>query len=69
MRALRTMNNLSQAELAGRIGLTQAMVSRLETGLILPGPEYEAKIRAALRWDEEAEAAFAMLAPATELTP
>ncbi len=44
---------LSQAELAKRVGLTQPVISQLEGGVYIPGPELMQKINDALKQRKE----------------
>ena len=66
MRALRQARQLSQMDLAERTGISNTLLSMIETGKLLPGKDYEQRIRAALGWDEHADAALAMLVPQGE---
>ena len=55
LRLLRTARGLTQRELAKRtgIGIGHAMISQMETGKLLPGPEWLAALREALDWPAE----------------
>jgi transcriptional regulator with XRE-family HTH domain len=39
LRAYRKAHNLTQAEVASKLGVTQAMVAEIETGVTKPGAE------------------------------
>ncbi len=49
LRVRRIRAGLSQAELAKLVGLTQSLVSQLEAGFYIPGPELMQKINDALK--------------------
>ena len=53
IRVKRVRVGLSQSELAKRIGLTQAIVSQIETGFYIAGPELIKRINAALEQHKE----------------
>jgi len=48
IRALRLLRQLSQADLARRVGVTQAYISLIELGEREPTPDVAKRIRAAL---------------------
>jgi predicted transcriptional regulator len=53
IRVKRVRAGLSQSELAKRIGLTQALVSQIETGFYVAGPELVKRINKALQQHKE----------------
>lgn len=62
MRALRILREMSQQELATRSGIPINYLSMIETAKLMPGADYEARIRAALAWPTNADEAFRILA-------
>lgn len=48
LRVFRVIANLKQRELAEKVGITQSLISLLETKKIFPGEELQKKIAAAL---------------------
>jgi len=61
LRLLRAMRGVSQQELADKVQMPIYAMSNLESGKLLPGPNLEARIKAALGWPENADEAFAIL--------
>lgn len=62
LRTIRAARGLSQKDLAKLTGIPNTYISDMETGKMLPNPEWEARIHKALDWPEDAETAFAILA-------
>lgn len=52
MRCIRAYRGVSQTDLSKLVGISQQMLSGIETGLVLPTPEVEALIKEALEWNE-----------------
>ena len=61
LRAMRSLRDVSQIELAKRVGVHSTYISLLERKQALPTPETRERIMRALDWPEEAERAFAIL--------
>lgn len=61
LKTLRAARGLSQKELAALTGIPNVLISRIETEKLLPGPEWEQKLREALGWDDLVEKAFDIL--------
>jgi len=61
LRVMRVVRNVSQKELAYITEIPNTYLSDIETGKVLPSPDWEARIRAALCWPENAESLFAAL--------
>ena len=53
LKVKRIRAGLSQAELAKMVGLTQPLISKLEAGFYIPGPELMQKINDALKQRKE----------------
>jgi transcriptional regulator with XRE-family HTH domain len=49
LRVKRIRAGLTQSELAKRVGLTQPLISQLERGFYIPGPELMQRINDALK--------------------
>ena len=49
LRAARVLREMTQLELAGRVGLKEIEISRLETGRMKPDTELKARIAEVLR--------------------
>lgn len=64
MRALRAVQGISQKGLAEQTGIPNTYLSDIETGKSFPNPEWEARIRAALGWTPEVDAALEALGAA-----
>lgn len=60
LRAMRGLRNISQEELARLTGISRVFISAFEKG-VMPRPDQEARIRAALQWTDEMDQAFAIL--------
>jgi len=58
---MRAVRGMSQLELARVTGIPNYLISRMETGVVLPAPETDSRIHQALRWPARAEAAFVIL--------
>jgi len=58
---MRAVRGMSQKEMARVTGIPNYLISRMETGLVLPAPETDSRIREALRWPAQADEAFAIL--------
>jgi len=52
LKAIRAWRELEQRELADLVGVARPLLSRIETGVVLPGPDLEKRIKEALGWDE-----------------
>lgn len=61
LKTMRTIRNLTQAELADKALTSQAFVSHIETGKMLPTPDLVARLRKALDWTELEDEAFKIL--------
>jgi len=61
LKTMRTIRNLSQAELAELAGTNRVFISHLETGKMLVTPDLEKRLRKALNWTELEDKAFAIL--------
>lgn len=55
VKAIRAWRGMEQRELAPLIGIERSTLSRIETGLVLPGSDLEERIKKALRWEEALE--------------
>lgn len=55
LKLLRTLRRMNQLELAHAAGVAPTCVSYLETGKILPGPEWERQLLDALGYQPEME--------------
>lgn len=64
VKVLRTAQGLSQAELAEASGIANFDLSKIETGKMLPSEAWEQRLRAALGWTPEVDAALEALAEA-----
>jgi len=62
LRVMRTVRGLSQTELAELVGIPNTRISSMETGQILPGADWEARIRQALGWTADVDEALDILA-------
>jgi transcriptional regulator with XRE-family HTH domain len=62
LKLMRTLRNVNQIELAERTGIGTNFLSALETGKIMPGPEWEAKLLEALGYSNDMEPMLAHLA-------
>jgi len=69
LKTLRAARELTQKELAKLTRIRNTDISSMETGKILPGPEWERRLREALGWDENAEGALAILEGQVEQEP
>jgi len=63
MRTLRVAQGLMQAELGALTGVSQRIISLIETGKLLPAPELEQRLREALQWDKAVENALDIISP------
>jgi len=61
LKLLRTLRRMSQIELAKAAGVAPTCISYLETGRILPGPEWERQLLDALGYQPEMEPMLAAL--------
>ena len=61
LKMMRTQRNLTQAELADMAFTSQAFVSHIETGKMLPTPDLIARLRKALNWGPIEDKAFELL--------
>ncbi|MBA7674739.1 hypothetical protein ES703_82962 [subsurface metagenome] len=52
MRLMRAFRNLTQEELMRRLAMPQPVISKLETGDVLPSDALRKRIQTALGWDE-----------------
>ncbi len=62
LKTIRTLRGLTQEQLAEKTGVPNTYISMMETGKIIPVGDWEARIKAALDWPDEA--VFAALLPA-----
>jgi transcriptional regulator with XRE-family HTH domain len=67
MRLLRVARGWTQGDLADVSGLPNFDLSKVETGKMLPSPEWDRLIRVALGWTPEVDAALDALAAALGL--
>jgi len=58
LRMMRARCNMTQRELSARTGVERSIISRLETGEIMPSPDMDANIRATLGWNASVDAAL-----------
>ena len=58
LRTMRTRANLSQRDLEERTGINFRDISKIEQGVFLPTPDIERRIRDALNWTPEVDAAL-----------
>ena len=61
LRTMRTIRKLTQEQLADKAMTSQAFISHLETGKMLPTPDLEARLRKALDWGELEDRAFEII--------
>lgn len=61
LKTLRVARGLLQKELAALTRIPDVIISRMETGKVLPGPEWERKLRDTLGWDDLVDKAFEIL--------
>lgn len=61
VRVMRLVRNVTQQDLADAGGVNRSVIWQVESGAMLPGPEVEVAIKAALRWPVDAEVAFRIL--------
>jgi DNA-binding XRE family transcriptional regulator len=61
MRMMRAARGMTQRELAERADVSEYTIPWIENGRLLPSPEIEARIKAALDWPANADEAFAIL--------
>lgn len=61
MRTLRIFRGMSQVDLQKLTGIDTRYISEMENDKILPNPNWEDRIREALRWPSNAEEAFSIL--------
>lgn len=66
LRIMRAARGLSQKDLAKLTSIPNTYISEMERGKLLPGLDWEARIRDALDWPEDSDEAFAILAGETE---
>lgn len=72
LKVLRAARGMSQASLAEISEISNFDLSKIETGKMLPSPDWEARIRAALGWTPAVDSALDALAAAlaeTEAEP
>jgi transcriptional regulator with XRE-family HTH domain len=62
LKLLRTLRRMSQIDLAKATGVAPTCISYLETGKILPGPDWERRLLAALGYQPEMEPMLVTLA-------
>jgi transcriptional regulator with XRE-family HTH domain len=53
MKALRVTRGRSLAELGQQTGIDPSVLSRLERDIVMPGEDYQKRIRKALGWTDE----------------
>ena len=61
LKTMRIMRELTQAELANKAMTSQAFISHIESGKLLPSPDLETRLRKALGWSDLEDEAFAIL--------
>ena len=61
LRTLRATRGLTQRQLAEKAVTSRVFISYLETGLMLPTPDLEKRLRKALNWTELEDQAFKIL--------
>ncbi len=61
LRLMRAYRKVTQTELEQRTGIDQTVLSRLESGEVLPNPATRKRICDALGWDEQTDKALAMI--------
>lgn len=61
IRKLRSIRDMSLADLQKATGINSTWLSRIETGRVNPTDDELARIKAALNWPVNAEEAFAIL--------
>lgn len=61
LKTMRTQRKLTQAQLADLALTSQAFISHIEIGKLLPTPDLVARLRKALNWTELEDEAFAIL--------
>ncbi len=61
VQVMRTVRAMTQNDLAAAAGINRSIIWQIESGLVIPGPELEQTIKAALRWPARADEAFAIL--------
>ena len=66
LRALRALHGLTQKQLTEKTGIPDTYLSLMETGKMIPTSDWEARLKAALDWPDEA--VFAALLPTTQST-
>jgi transcriptional regulator with XRE-family HTH domain len=62
LKLLRTLRRMSQIELARAAGVAPTCISYLETGKVLPSPDWERRLLDALGYQPEMEPMLAALA-------
>lgn len=55
MRSVRAWRGISQTELAKKVGISQHIISRIETEVVLPASGLAERIKQALDWDKALE--------------
>lgn len=55
LKTIRTWRGMFQQELADLVGIPTSLLSRIETGVVLPTASTEELIRKTLRWEEALE--------------
>ena len=66
VRTMRTARGMSQQDLAQVVRVDNSILSRIETGLVIPTEPLAAAIRAALAWGPAEDQALAILAGESE---
>ena len=61
LRAMRAIQNMTQAELSRESGVSQQEISMLEKGTVLPVQDTEEKIRDSLGWSGEVDIGFRII--------
>jgi len=61
LKTMRTIRKLTQEQLADKAMTSQAFISHIESGKLLPSPDLEKRLRKALQWGEMEDEAFAIL--------
>jgi transcriptional regulator with XRE-family HTH domain len=61
LRMLRALRNVNQVDLATQVKVHPSLIAKIETEVVMPGPDLEARIKEALGWPTDADEAFAIL--------
>ena len=61
LKTMRTIRKLTQEQLADKAMTSQAFISHIESGKMLPTPSLKRRLREALTWDEDHDTALEIL--------